>query len=25
MLKAFLMLFHREGLYGVDGVVHDLE
>jgi lipopolysaccharide/colanic/teichoic acid biosynthesis glycosyltransferase len=25
LLKAFLMLFRREGLYGVDGVVHDLE
>jgi len=25
LLKAFLMLFRREGLYGVDGIVHDLE
>jgi lipopolysaccharide/colanic/teichoic acid biosynthesis glycosyltransferase len=25
LLRAFLMLFRREGLYGVDGVVHDLE
>jgi len=25
LLKALLMLFRREGLYGVDGVVHDLE
>ena len=25
LLKAFLMLFRREGLYGVDGVVHDLK
>ena len=25
LLKAFLMLFRREGLYGVDGTVHDLE
>jgi lipopolysaccharide/colanic/teichoic acid biosynthesis glycosyltransferase len=25
LLQAFLMLFRREGLYGVDGVVHDLE
>jgi len=25
LLKAFLMLFRREGLYGEDGVVHDLE
>lgn len=25
LLKAFLILFRREGLYGVDGVVHDLE
>jgi lipopolysaccharide/colanic/teichoic acid biosynthesis glycosyltransferase len=25
LLKAFLMLFRREGLYGLDGVVHDLE
>jgi lipopolysaccharide/colanic/teichoic acid biosynthesis glycosyltransferase len=25
LLKAFLMLFRREGLYDVDGVVHDLE
>jgi lipopolysaccharide/colanic/teichoic acid biosynthesis glycosyltransferase len=25
LIKAFLMLFRREGLYGMDGVVHDLE
>jgi len=25
LLKAFVMLFRREGLYGVDGVVHDLK
>jgi len=25
LLKALLMLFRREGLYGEDGVVHDLE
>ena len=25
LLKAFLLLFRSEGLYGVDGVVHDLE
>jgi lipopolysaccharide/colanic/teichoic acid biosynthesis glycosyltransferase len=25
LLKALLMLFRREGLYGTDGVVHDLE
>ena len=25
LLKALFMLFRREGLYGVDGVVHDLE
>jgi len=25
LLKALLMLFRREGLYGVDGVVRDLE
>lgn len=25
LLKAFLKLFRREGLYGVDGVVHDLK
>lgn len=25
LLRAFFMLLHREGLYGADGVVHDLE
>jgi lipopolysaccharide/colanic/teichoic acid biosynthesis glycosyltransferase len=25
LLRAFLMLFRREGLYGVDGVAHDLK